>query len=88
MEEEKITMTSGVSPEGKPFVHYLWDDKKCQWSPDEARQHALHLLAVAEAAEHDSCIFKFFRDKMDLDFAGAATVIADFRNYRSQIDAD
>jgi hypothetical protein len=83
---EEIVMMSGVTSKGKPFVTYQWEKLAAQWSPDEARKHALGLLAVAEAAEHDAITFQFLRDKTGLEIDAAGLMIADLRNYRRSED--
>lgn len=88
MDENTISMSSGVNPQGKPFVHYSWGDQKCQFTPDQARRHGLGLIEVAEAATHDAAVFNFLRKKLDLDQSQAAALIADLRNYRAGIGGE
>lgn len=84
-EEHTISMSSGCNPQGKPFVHYNWGDKKCQFSPEEARQHGLALIEVAEAAAHDAAVFNFLRQRLGLEPEQAAGMIGDLRNYRAGV---
>lgn len=86
--QDRISMASGCNPEGKPFVHYVWegDTRKAQWTPDEARKHAMHLLHCAEAAEHDSCVFGFLVDELKLNRMQVAQVIGELRNFRRSDD--
>jgi hypothetical protein len=53
-----IDVYSGVSAKtGFGFVTLRWGDQHGQLTPDDARRHALSILAAAEAAEHDSAVF-------------------------------
>jgi len=83
-EESRISMASGCNAEGKPFVHYIWDSsqKKCQWTPEEAKQHALCLLQCAEAAEHDASVFGLLTKEMEFNKEDAARFIGNLRNHR------
>lgn len=87
-----IVMTSGVNVQGKPFVHYTWRDgpedlhpKKTQWSPAEARAHALGLLHAAEAAEHDGAVYDFLREKLNVSDEVASCMLRDMRNFRRPV---
>ena len=84
-DEKTIWMISGCNTDGKPFVHYHWGDKKCQFSPEEARQHALHLLHCADAAESDAAVFSFVKKELKLSVEQAAAMIADLRNFRAGV---
>lgn len=58
-ESSVITITSGVSEKSKwPFVHLSWGENAGQLTVQEAREHALRILEVCTAAEHDSAIVK------------------------------
>lgn len=88
-EPETIFMTSGVNQEGKPFVRYTWqlgEEEKmvCQWTPEEAKQHALGLLKCAEAADHDAAVFSMLINGMEFDLESAAKFIAELRNHRRE----
>lgn len=84
-DDTRITMASGCNIDGKPFVHYHWAEKKCQFSPEEARQHALALIHCAEAAEHDAAVFKFLQERLESSREQAAAVIGDLRNFRAGV---
>ena len=86
MSEESIVMTSGVNQEGKPFVHYKWEGelRQAQWSPEEAKRHALGLLECAEAAIHDAAVFSMLTKDMELGVEEAAKFIGELRNHRRE----
>ena len=80
-----ISMASGVSSKTLDgFVHYSWGDQKCQFTPDEARKHALGLLSIAEAAEKDSITTKFFVHEVGIPVEKAASMLQAMRNYRTK----
>lgn len=52
---DTLWFESGVSARtGKPFVHIRWGDQSGQLTAAEARDHALHMLEAANAAEFDA----------------------------------
>jgi hypothetical protein len=56
---ETLWFESGVSSRtGEPFVHIRWGDESGQLSVEEAREHALHMLEVVNAAEFDAAFVK------------------------------
>jgi hypothetical protein len=76
----------GVSPAGKPFVKItVTGGPGGQLSPDDCREFGLAFLEAAEAAEHDAAVFAWLRGKLEMDVAGAATVIGELRSYRGQV---
>lgn len=80
-----IESSSGVNPQGKPFVSLVWGKERAQLSPDEARQFGLTLLEVAEAAEMDATFFDWLGRVMGPDpeaLGKKATVLASFRTHR------
>lgn len=56
MSADSIIVTeSGVSLfDGKPFVALRWRGESCQFSPQEARTFALHVIETADAAVTES----------------------------------
>ena len=81
-------MISGCNTEGDPFVRYEWGDNKCQFTPEDAREHALHLIHCSEAAESDASVYKFFRERLEASKEQAAHVIGDLRNFRVGMEND
>jgi len=69
----------------KPLVDYRWDDKRVQWTPEEAQAHALVILACAEAAIMDAAVIEFLKKRMDLDWEKAAAFVNDLRNFREDM---
>jgi hypothetical protein len=55
---DDLEMESGVNPDLKPFITVRWGDQGGQLSPDEAREHGLRMLEVAEAAEADAALLR------------------------------
>lgn len=67
---DRIEMESGVSVfDGHPFVTIHTGKEKGQLTPDETREHAKHLMEVAEAAETDALLFRAFRKDDDVEVA-------------------
>lgn len=63
MNNDTIHVESGVSLfDGKPFVVMRWGKEAGQLSPQEARTHALRILACANAAESDSVVVEMLRE--------------------------
>jgi hypothetical protein len=84
----EILTESGVNPEGVPFCAIRWNDEAAaQMSPEEMRQFAVTLFAVAEAAEHDAAFVAWLRDPlgMGLDLEQAVRVLAQQRHYRANL---
>jgi len=82
-----ITMHSGVNHERQGFVHLAWgreSELRAQFTPAEARQHALSLLECAEAAETDSLLLRLLEEKVGVGLERAFAVIADLRNMRDE----
>lgn len=78
-----LSLSTGVSKEGKPFVHMFVDGERvAQVSPAEAREHALHLIEAAEAAEQDAFMLDYARRRIGADDNAAAGLLVDFRNWR------
>jgi hypothetical protein len=56
---DTLWMESGVSSRtGEPFVHIRWGDESGQLTAPEAREHAMHMLECAHAAEFDAAFVK------------------------------
>jgi hypothetical protein len=57
-----LEMESGVNRQLNGFVTVRWGAEVGQLSPDEARQHGLAMLQVAEAAEADAALLRSLRE--------------------------
>jgi hypothetical protein len=56
---DTLWFESGVSRRtGEPFVHIRWGDESGQLDVDVAREHALHMLEVTNAAEFDAAFIR------------------------------
>lgn len=78
-----INMTSGVSAfSGDPFIAMHWGAESGQFTPDQARQHALKILECAEAAESDAAIVSWAETKMGMDKQTAVLILKDLREFR------
>lgn len=80
-----LRVGSGVSlANGQPFVTVRWGDRSGQWSPGEARQHAMQVLEAAEAAEHDAVVVRWLRERVKVDIGSIAQMIKDLRAFRTE----
>jgi hypothetical protein len=70
--------------DGQPYVQYSWSDFRAQMTPEEATRHALILVEAANAAIGDAFLMTFLTEKLDLQPAAAAPLIAEFRQCREQ----
>jgi hypothetical protein len=56
---DTLWFESGISSRtGEPFVHIRWGNESGQLTIPEAREHALHMLEVVNAAEFDAAFVK------------------------------
>lgn len=85
MSRELLT-ESGVNPAGEPFVALRWGRERGQFTPEEARAFALVVLAAAEAALHDAAFVAWLQGPpLGMDLRGAASVLAEQRQYRARL---
>jgi hypothetical protein len=85
--EHQIEAISGVNQRGEGFVHIRVTepgirDQVVQCTPMKAREIAQFILEAAEAAETDSFLYQFMKDKVGLDQEQAGRVLVDFRAWR------
>lgn len=81
-DNHRIHVQSIVSAaDGRPLVQVRWGEQVGQFSPDEAREYALILLAAANAAETDAALLRFVREAGGAD-TQAAGLLAAFRRAR------
>lgn len=72
----------------KPYVVLRWGSEEGRLTPAEARQHALSILAAAEAAEGDAFIVQFLAERIEVEPRVAIQILADFRGYRARLAED
>jgi hypothetical protein len=83
--EGTIWFTSLVSQKtGEGVVELQWGEKQAQLSIQEAREHALGVLEVAEAAETDAFIVEFFEQELKVPRENALALLVNFRGYREK----
>lgn len=81
--EEHISIHSGIGATNfKGFVHVAWAGLRAQFTPPQARVHAMRLLEAADAAESDQAVFHLLRKRVKLDAVQAAAVVGDLRHFR------
>lgn len=88
-EGRRLEAVSGVNARGEGFVQIVMEygAKKeravNQATPAEAREISRHIAEAAEAAETDSYIVQFFRNRMDLSTEQIGAFLMDFREFRA-----
>jgi hypothetical protein len=70
---------------GDPLVQCRVGLESWQWTPQDAREHALWLLACAEAAIHDAAMQRWLVLHMNLEPAVAAGAMSDLRRFRGDV---
>jgi hypothetical protein len=81
-EHPDILMQSTVSTTGRPSVQLKWGDMTGQLTPEEARDHALHVLECAEAAIHDAAFLRWAVEKSESPLEAAYQVLFELRRFR------
>jgi hypothetical protein len=80
-----IWFTSLVSSRtGEGVVELTWGEMRAQLSVQQAREHALGVLEVAEAAEADAFMVEFFEKDLGMPREKALAVLVAFRGYREK----
>jgi hypothetical protein len=54
-----VASSSAHASDTALWVHLLWGEERAQLTPNDARQFALSVLVVAEAAEHDALLVSY-----------------------------
>ncbi len=67
------------------MVQVIWGREKSQLDPATARQLGAQLLEAAEAAETDEGMWRFGKEHLEFDDAGAAQLMSAFRHFRQQV---
>jgi hypothetical protein len=76
---------SGYSAQrSEPYVEIVVDLSPAQFSPAKAREIALLMLEVADAAESDAVVMEFARNEIGLDEKRAAQLLDQFRKFRDR----
>jgi hypothetical protein len=73
----QIDLVPGVSASTRePFLHVRWHgDVIGQWTVDDARGHALHLLESVQAADLDTAYLHLLVDRVHLDLNRATQLV-------------
>jgi hypothetical protein len=69
---------------GEPMVELRWDDKLLQWTPEQAVEHALQLIACAEAALHDAFLLHYLESRVGVDRERGLLVLLEMRAWRQR----
>lgn len=78
-----LLIESGVSSTtGEPFVHIRWGELSGQLTVEQARGHALNVLACADGAEFDAAFLGFAQEALSMDVPQAAAFVAAMRRAR------
>lgn len=84
IDHDTLHVYSGVSQAtGAGFVTLRWGEESGQLTPEEARAHALHLLACAEAAENDAVTVAVLLEEVGSSYGTAMGLLASIRERRS-----
>jgi len=87
LRSDDLQMESGVSSRtGEPFMHLRWGDQAGQFSPEEARQHALRIVDAAAASEFDAALVKALTGELGLDYGRAVAFLGIMREQRGGTD--
>jgi len=87
LRSDDLQMESGVSARtGEPFMHLRWGDQAGQFSPEDARAHALRILDAAAASEFDAALVKALTSEMELSHEDAVRFLGLIREARGGTD--
>ena len=80
-----IAIDSCLNSDGIPSVQIRWPEGQlgAQLSPEEARQHALDVLTVAESAEYDAIFFAWLKSTGTWEMSFIVALLHEFRQFRS-----
>ena len=76
------SLVSASTREG--VVEIEWGERKCQFTPTEARQFALTVLATAEAAEMDAIVLEALTTEMQITPEKGVHFIGLLRSHRTR----
>jgi uncharacterized protein (DUF2336 family) len=77
----QLYMEAGVNLDGEGFVHLAWRKERAQLTPDEARQHALSLIQIAEAADYEAAFVRWCQARLEMSLEQAARMLEDLRTF-------
>lgn len=84
-----IDIQSGVGAESRlGYVWLRWGEMKGQLTTREAREHALHILDAAAAADHDASVFRWLIETMEMTELVASTALLELRKARAAVDRE
>jgi len=74
-----------MNADGEPFIQLIRGTEViAQMSTAQAREHALAVLATAEAADQDAFIYDWVVNRVGSGVQQAAGLLMDFRQYREE----
>lgn len=74
---------------GTPAVQCRVGFEQWQWDVDQAREHAMAVLAATEAAVHDAAVMRWLTlGAVGMDKNAAMTAIVDLRRFRGDVDRE
>lgn len=71
---------------GDPLVQCRVGAERWQWEPQLAREHAMALLTVAEAAVHDAAMVRWLTLSVGMERDAAFQGLVDLRRFRGDVD--
>ena len=87
LRSDDLQMESGVSAKtGEPFMHLRWGDQAGQFSPADARDHAMRIIDAAAASEFDAALVKALTTEMGLSYQEAVAFLGIMREQRGGTD--
>jgi hypothetical protein len=82
-----MTLTPGISAfTGEPFLACEAGGQRWQWSPEDANQHAHHVIEAVPVVGLDAAYHAYLTDTLDLEPERAHNVVADIFNHRFPVD--
>ena len=76
--------TMVASRTGEPYVVLRWYDHSTELTPKEARDHALAVLAAADAAESDAFFVDFLKKTGGMELQEIGVMLQALRRYRDE----
>lgn len=89
MADVQPDLPEGIAPgyefnSRQPMVKFDWYGEEMVWEPSQVRDHALLLVATAEAAESDRFFYEFLNDIADLGPGEVAGLMQEFSVFRQR----
>lgn len=82
-----LELDPGVNDEGRPFLGVLVNGKRVgQWTVEDARQHALHVLESVVVADLDAGYYRALTGLVGVDDTRARQAVADIAEHRPRLD--